>query len=225
MAPARAAATRTTASANGEADNPFRRRLLGAMAAEIAERGYPNTTVADVVRRAQTSRRTFYEYFADREACYVALLIEHNAIMVREILAAVDGDAHWHTQIEQAIETWIAVGEANPALLLSWIRDAPSLGATAHDMQTRFTNAFVDMVLRMCNTKKLRAVGVGPISRQRAVVLMGGLRELTATAVENGGRVTDIRREAIDAAAALLGPGTQPPRPVGSRKKAVPRRG
>lgn len=202
---ARAGSMSTTAREDEE-DNPFRRRVLDAMAAEIADHGYPNTTVADVVRRAQTSRRTFYRFFADREACYVTLVVENNAKIVDEILAAVDPDAHWRDQIEQAIETWISVGEANPALLLSWIRDAPSLGANAHRLQVQFTQAFVAMVLKLCNTKQLRAAGVGPISRARAIVLMGGLRELTAITVENGGRIRDIRREAIDSAAALLGP-------------------
>src|SRR3954468_2438457 len=41
----------------------FRRRLLDALAASIAEKGYQNTTIADIVRGARTSRRTFYENF------------------------------------------------------------------------------------------------------------------------------------------------------------------
>jgi AcrR family transcriptional regulator len=37
----------------------FRQRLLDALEASIASDGYPRTTVADIVRRARTSRRTF----------------------------------------------------------------------------------------------------------------------------------------------------------------------
>ncbi|MDT0406846.1 TetR/AcrR family transcriptional regulator, partial [Streptomyces edwardsiae] len=58
-----------------EADkSAFRSRLLDAMNESIVEDGYQNTTVADIVRRAKTSRRTFYEHFASREDCFVALL-------------------------------------------------------------------------------------------------------------------------------------------------------
>src|SRR4051794_29589088 len=39
----------------------FRQRLLDALEASIAEGGYSRATVADIVRRARTSRRTFYE--------------------------------------------------------------------------------------------------------------------------------------------------------------------
>ena len=49
-----------------------RSRLIDAMAQVVAERGYPATTVADVVERAGVSRRTFYEQFADKEACFLA---------------------------------------------------------------------------------------------------------------------------------------------------------
>ena len=49
-----------------------RARMIDAMAAVVAEKGYAATTVADVVERAGVSRRTFYEQFADKEACFLA---------------------------------------------------------------------------------------------------------------------------------------------------------
>ncbi|MGK2938338.1 MAG: helix-turn-helix domain-containing protein [Solirubrobacteraceae bacterium] len=42
------------------------------MAAAIQERGLAASTVADVVRHARASRRTFYEHFRDRDDCYLA---------------------------------------------------------------------------------------------------------------------------------------------------------
>ena len=40
----------------------------------IVERGYRDTTVADIVRHARTSKRTFYEQFASKEECFIELL-------------------------------------------------------------------------------------------------------------------------------------------------------
>ena len=71
----------------------FRQRLLDALEESIAEDGFPQTTVADIVRRARPSRRTFYEHFDSREACFVALLTDANAEQVRQISAAVDAGA------------------------------------------------------------------------------------------------------------------------------------
>src|SRR5215471_10412257 len=113
----------------------FRRRLLDGMAAAIGERGFRESTVADVVRHARTSRRTFYEHFASRQDCFIALLLEANASMVRQILAAVDRHAPWEAQVRQAIEAWIAAAQSEPAITLSWIREVPSLGDAARQLQ------------------------------------------------------------------------------------------
>jgi AcrR family transcriptional regulator len=85
-----------------------RQRLLDALEVSSAEDGFVRTTVADIVRRARTSRRTFYEHFDSRDACLVALLTEANAEQVRQITGAVDPDAPWRSQVRQAVQVWIS---------------------------------------------------------------------------------------------------------------------
>lgn len=186
--------------------NDFRQRLLDALEASIAEDGYAKTTVAGIVRRARTSRRTFYEHFESREACFVALLSDANADQVRQISEAVDPTAPWQKQVRQAIEAWISSGEERSALMLSWIRDVPSLGAVARGLQRDAMDNFIDMVGALGATDEFRAAGVGPVSRRRIIMLLGGLRELTAITVEEGGRMGDVTDEAVDASIALLSP-------------------
>ncbi len=186
--------------------NDFRQRLLDALEASIAQDGYAKTTVADIVRRARTSRRTFYEHFASREACFVALLSDASADQIRQISDAVDPSAPWQKQVRQAVEAWIASAEARPALMLSWIRDVPSLGAVARGLQRDAMEQFIDMVNTLGATDAFRSAGVGPVSRRRIIMLLGGLRELTAIAVEEGGRMGDVTEEAVDASIALLSP-------------------
>ena len=188
----------------------FRQRLLDALEDGIAEDGYPGTTVADIVRRARTSRRTFYEHFDSREACFVALLTDANAEQVRQISAAVDANAPWRSQVRQAIEAWISSGESRSSLMLSWIRDGPSLGAAAHRLQRDAMENFIEMVQALGDTGEFRAAGVGPVSRQRIIMLLGGLQELTAITVEEGGRMSDVTEEAVHASIALLAPRVQP---------------
>jgi len=184
----------------------FRQRLLDGLAASIAEVGYRDTTVADIVRHARTSRRTFYEQFSSREACFVALLTDTNAEMIRKISAAVDQSAPWQTQVRQAVEAWIRCAESTSAITLSWIRDVPSLGAAARELQRDVMDAFVTMIQTLCDTDELRAAGVGPVPHQVAVMLLGGLRELIAITVEDGGRASDITEVAVESSIALLAP-------------------
>ena len=44
------------------------------MVAAVAEKGYVDVAVADVVSRARVSRATFYEQFRDKADCFVAAL-------------------------------------------------------------------------------------------------------------------------------------------------------
>ncbi|KUI25536.1 TetR family transcriptional regulator [Mycobacterium sp. IS-1496] len=189
-----------------EDKNNFRQRLLDALEESIAEDGYGKTTVADIVRRARTSRRTFYEHFDSREACFLGLLAEAYAGQVRQISAAVDPNSPWQVQVRQAIEAWISSAESRSALMLSATRDLPGLGAAARDLQREVTENFIDMVQALGGTDEFRSAGIGPVSRPRVVMLLGGLRELTAITVEDGGRMSDITEEAVGASIALLRP-------------------
>ena len=56
------------------AGDPFRERLLEGLADSIAQRGYRETTVADIVRNAKTSKRTFYAHFTGKDAALLELL-------------------------------------------------------------------------------------------------------------------------------------------------------
>ena len=197
----------TTTEAPAGADTGFRRRLLDGMADCIRHRGYPETTVADIVRAARTSRRTFYAHFADRQECLVALLHETNERTIARISAAVDPDAEWDAQVRQAVEAWIAAVRADPPVTLSWIRDVPALGqGRARQFQRETMAAFVVLIQRLTGTPRLRAAGIHPPSEQTAVILLGGLRELIAATVEDGRDVRTIVGPAVEATRLLLGP-------------------
>jgi AcrR family transcriptional regulator len=184
----------------------FRRRLLDGMAAAIRRAGYPETTVADIVREAHTSRRTFYAHFADRQECLIALLRESNQKTIARIDASVDPRAPWETQVRQAIEAWIAAVQADPPVTLSWIRDVPALGERARQLQRETMAAFVVLIQTLTDTPELRAAGVLPPTQQMTIVLLGGLRELIATTVEDGGAIDAITDPAVEATKLLLGP-------------------
>jgi AcrR family transcriptional regulator len=184
----------------------FRRRLLDGMSAAIEEQGYRETTIADVVRHARTSRRTFYEHFASKEECYIELIRDSNTRMVAAIAGAVDRRAAWEVQVHQAIEAWLTAARAEPAITLSWIREVPMLGEQARQLQRETLEAFVVLVNTLTDTDELRAAGVRPPPRQFAVMLLGGLRELIAMTVEDGQDIFDIVDVSVDATKALLGP-------------------
>jgi AcrR family transcriptional regulator/DNA-binding MarR family transcriptional regulator len=99
-------------------DGIQRARILGAMGEVVSEQGVGAATVATVVARAGVSRRTFYELFADREACFLAAF-DHAIVLAR---AAVLPEY-------QRAGAWRERMRAGLAALLVFLDEEPDLGA------------------------------------------------------------------------------------------------
>jgi AcrR family transcriptional regulator len=186
--------------------DPFRLRLLDGLAASIGERGYGATTIADIVRHARTSKRTFYDQYASKEQCFLELLLADNEKLGESIRAAVDPEADWQLQIRQAVEAYVKTIEARRAVTLSWIRELPSLGDAARPVQRRGLQLLSSLLIDLSASPGFRRAELPPLTVPLAVILLGGLRELTALAVEDGRPVREIVEPALDASVALLGP-------------------
>lgn len=188
--------------AGSSGDDPFRGRLLDGLAASIAERGYRETTVADIVREARTSKRTFYANFASKNDCLLELLDIDNIRMIADIRAAVDPEADWRTQVEKAVDAYLTAIEAHPAITLAWIREFPALGDAARPVQRRGMGRFTDLLIDITSSPGFRRAHLQTVTRPLALILLGGLRELTAHTMEDG---DDIRGIADTAVTACLG--------------------
>jgi AcrR family transcriptional regulator len=184
----------------------FRQRLLDGLADSIAERGYRDTTVADIVRNAKTSKRTFYGEFPSKEECFVELLRTNNEHLIAAIQAAADAEAPWEEQIRAAADAYVDHISARPAITLSWIREAPALGAAAQPLHRLAMEQLTDMLVDLTDSPGFRRAGLPPAPRPLALILLGGLRELTAQVVEHGTDLHDITEPAVIAATAILGP-------------------
>jgi AcrR family transcriptional regulator len=183
----------------------FRRRLLDGLADSIAERGYRATTVADVFRGAKTSKRTFYDEFASKEQCFVELLHANNDDLIAHITAAVAPDVTPDEQVHAAVGAYVEHIESRPAITLSWIREAPALGDLARPLNRAAMQRLTDMLVGISTSPGFQRAGLEPISRSLALILLGGMRELTALLVEDGQDVRGIVEPAVTAARAILG--------------------
>jgi AcrR family transcriptional regulator len=65
-----------------------RRRLIDAIVQSVVEHGYVATTVADLIERAEVSRKTFYEHFPDSDALLLAAFDDAAAEELEEARAA-----------------------------------------------------------------------------------------------------------------------------------------
>jgi AcrR family transcriptional regulator len=127
-----------------------RGRMLLAVAQVVAEKGYTAATVADVVERAGVSRRTFYDQFADKEACFLAAFDFGVSVVIEQMVAAAkelpDGD--WRARTRSDWETYLEVLAAEPAF--AWALHVEVLGAgrAALEHRARILGLFTDRTRR-----------------------------------------------------------------------------
>jgi AcrR family transcriptional regulator len=89
-------------------------RILRALCAVVADKGYPDTTVAEVVERASTSQRTFYEHFKNKEDAIVAALDSGSAHMLAAALPAFRRAPEWKLAVHDTIEAMFRWGAEEP---------------------------------------------------------------------------------------------------------------
>jgi AcrR family transcriptional regulator len=93
-----------------------RARLLAAAVRAVDELGYPDTSVADITVRARVSRRTFYELFADREACLATVLEDVLGLLSVELAAAGLEGLGWRERVRGGLWAILAFFDREPML-------------------------------------------------------------------------------------------------------------
>ena len=204
MADSSQSSTSTAEAPRAITDTP-RARLIAALARSIEEKGYRDTTVADIVRIARTSRRTFYEQFADRGACFLALFEQVTQQKLELIASAVDPSAPLEEQIDSALDAYIDGISADPELQRSFVFDLPSLSDAGADRQRQVTENYATLLVRLVDAARARHPEiVRPLSHDVALILVGGLRELFVVGVHAGRDPRDLRAGSAEVVGALL---------------------
>ncbi len=93
-----------------------RERLIAGLAEAVAENGYTGTTIAHITRHAAVSRRTFYEHFDSKDACFIAA---YEAVMteLRDHLAtAYDSEDDWPLAVRAGIDAMLTFLASEPNL-------------------------------------------------------------------------------------------------------------
>jgi AcrR family transcriptional regulator len=183
-----------------------RARLISALAEAIKQKGYRETTVADIVAGARTSRRTFYEHFADRAECFLALFDEETQNKLELIAAAVDPDAPLEEQAERAVAAYIDGVEAEPALQQSFARELPGLAEAGAEAVHAVTERYAALLIALVEAARVRhpEERLAALSRDVAVVLVGGLRELLVMSIGQRRDLDELRAPSAQVVRALL---------------------
>lgn len=128
-----------------------RERMLQGIIVATNRDGYAAANVAAVIEEAGVSRATFYEYFADREECFLAAIEDAHAALMQTLQAALAGSPAEHAD-GAALDVLIAFVGAEPAkarFLMSESLAGGEATLDARDQSVREVAELLDQTL--CN--------------------------------------------------------------------------
>ncbi len=94
-----------------------RGRITAATIATVGAHGYDDATVTEIIARAGVSRRTFYDFFADKEACVLSAQDQVADHLVATMAAAGEGGGDWTALARERLRAMLEVFAANPDLV------------------------------------------------------------------------------------------------------------
>lgn len=112
-------------------------RILRALAAVVAEKGYPAMTIGDIAARASISLSTFYANFADKEEAMLAAVDSGSSQMLATTLPAFRRAPDWPHAVRGAFGAMFAFCAAEPEYTTLGAVDVYAAGKRALEQRDR----------------------------------------------------------------------------------------
>lgn len=148
----------------------------------IADVGLADLTIAEIVRRARVSKRTFYEHFATKEACLLALYESESSRLLDDLDAAIETVPHADRRVAEGARFYLAHLASRPRAVRAVTLEILHLGIEGLTVRRRVMRRFAALLQREINASGAEP----PISLDVAMVIVGGINELTLEALEEG---------------------------------------
>jgi AcrR family transcriptional regulator len=165
-----------------------RERLLRAAALEFAEVGYAGASSESISRRAGMSKATFYEHFANKEECMLALFDMGTQIVQREMAEAARNAPHGDARerMKAGTRAFLRALAQHPEFAQTLLVEIIRAGPGAAQRRDQVLQAFAD-VLDAENAAAARRGLIGRFgSPHDPFAVVGAITELVSRQVRLG---------------------------------------
>lgn len=185
------------------------------MAAAIVENGYADTTIADIVRHARVSKRTFYEYFPDKQSCLLACYTDNHARVITAIKSRAPSPENltWDKRLLQGLRDFLNAGESQLTLMSTLMVEIMAAGREGLRVRREVFQRFTDLLLDIAECERQRCgTPVQFLTPPMASAVIGGIHEIMLNACEdscglNVKNLADRLADFIASASTALGSG------------------
>jgi AcrR family transcriptional regulator len=164
-----------------------RRRLFEAAAAVFARVGYAEASAEAISREAGMSKATFYEHFANKEECILALFDEAATEVMRAMAgAAADDGGSYEDRIRANVASFLEILTQYPDSAQTVLVEIIGAGPRTAERRDAILDLFAEGLLRD-NARMAERIGAPRFaSKEDAFAIIGAVVELVSRQLRTG---------------------------------------
>ena len=156
-----------------------RARMLDSVVQAVADHGYANVTVADVVGAAGVSRRTFYEQFADKQDCFLAAYRTGVEVVIDVVVeATAQAPDDWRERLRVGLREYTRLLASEPTFARTLLIDVLGAGREAVELRQQLYEEFVKLFHALSERGAASDPSILPVPDVFLRALVGGIGEL-----------------------------------------------
>lgn len=181
-----------------------RHRMLHGMADVVAEKGYVDTSVGEVLKRVHISRETFYEHFTGKQDCFLAAFDRSADVLLataRDALGPPTDPAL--ARLDRMLRAYLGNLVANPAQARTFLIEVYGAGPAAVTRRVAAQQRFADTLAEvLADDERWSHL---PDQRFAARAMVGAISSVVTAWLDagNADQLAELRQPLLDLFTAL----------------------
>lgn len=164
-----------------------RSRLLAGLAAALEQHALSELHTGVIAREAGVSKRTFYEHFANKEECFLALYRGNSARILQALSDAVTPPGLTLLErIDRGTQAYLSAMQNQAPLMKRLYVDILGLGAEGMQAKREVVQQFADLLLALYEEERAAMPGLPAMKPELLLGVIAGLNELILFRIEDG---------------------------------------
>jgi AcrR family transcriptional regulator len=164
-----------------------KQRLFDAAATVFSRVGYADASAEAISREAGMSKATFYEHFANKEECLVALFEHVSETVLETLVEAARGAGRGYQDRHRAgLRAFLEIAEASPSMAQAILVETVGAGPRVADLRDRALNTIAQVMYAETVRGAERTGGPAFASADEAFAIVGATFELVSRQLRTG---------------------------------------
>jgi AcrR family transcriptional regulator len=160
-----------------------RGRLICAITDSVAAKGYAATSVENVISLAGVSRKTFYEHYRDKEACYLAAYDAGSDATYQAMVNAAAGLTDWREILDAVFTTWLEFLDADLAFTRAYMIEFWAAGDAARERWMARRDRTAGLLKQLHKRARKEDPSIEPVSDTIVAAVVGGVNRVVISHV------------------------------------------